>query len=149
MRKMSVNIFPKKSIVVGLRQLLAAPLSSASKALELVAVANFRRTQTLQKHLFDVVKSPSDGENVFAFSRTGTHGEPSFQPQTARDLSADSPHLSSFLQFFTEYGPDYVLEITPSCRPDRNEPQRIQEILNSIKGELSKPTLLLQAYRTF
>nr|XP_009918531.1 PREDICTED: histone deacetylase 8 isoform X3 [Haliaeetus albicilla] len=41
--------------------------------------------------------------------------------------------LSSSLQFFTEYGPDYVLEITPSCRPDRNEPQRIQEILNSIK----------------
>ncbi|XP_035757654.1 histone deacetylase 8 isoform X5 [Egretta garzetta] len=40
-------------------------------------------------------------------------------------------HLQS--QFFTEYGPDYVLEITPSCRPDRNEPQRIQEILNSIK----------------
>ncbi|XP_035757651.1 histone deacetylase 8 isoform X2 [Egretta garzetta] len=37
--------------------------------------------------------------------------------------------------FFTEYGPDYVLEITPSCRPDRNEPQRIQEILNSIKEE--------------
>ncbi|KAM9600783.1 histone deacetylase 8 isoform 7-T7 [Morphnus guianensis] len=39
-------------------------------------------------------------------------------------------------EFFTEYGPDYVLEITPSCRPDRNEPQRIQEILNSIKGNL-------------
>ncbi|XP_074909755.1 histone deacetylase 8 isoform X1 [Buteo buteo] len=36
-------------------------------------------------------------------------------------------------EFFTEYGPDYVLEITPSCRPDRNEPQRIQEVLNSIK----------------
>ncbi|RMB98182.1 hypothetical protein DUI87_25085 [Hirundo rustica rustica] len=35
--------------------------------------------------------------------------------------------------FFTEYGPDYVLEITPSCRPDRNEPHIIQEILNSIK----------------
>lgn len=57
--------------------------------------------------------------------------------------------LSSSLQFFTEYGPDYVLEITPSCRPDRNEPQRIQEVLNSIKGELSKPALLLQAYRSF
>ncbi|ETE69706.1 Histone deacetylase 8, partial [Ophiophagus hannah] len=37
-------------------------------------------------------------------------------------------------QFFTEYGPDYVLEITPSCRPDRNEPQRIQEILGCVKG---------------
>lgn len=42
-----------------------------------------------------------------------------------------------FVQFFTEYGPDYVLEITPSCRPDRNEPQRVQEILNLIKGEQS------------
>lgn len=28
-----------------------------------------------------------------------------------------------------------MLEITPSCRPDRNETQRIQEILSSIKGE--------------
>ncbi|NXT31235.1 HDAC8 deacetylase, partial [Pelecanoides urinatrix] len=53
-----------------------------------------------------------------------------------RTLSSEIPDH----EFFTEYGPDYVLEITPSCRPDRNEPQRIQEILNSIKGELSKPT---------
>lgn len=30
-----------------------------------------------------------------------------------------------------------MLEITPSCRPDRNDPQRIQEILNLIKGEQS------------
>ncbi|KAM3827796.1 histone deacetylase 8 isoform 3-T3 [Vipera latastei] len=37
-------------------------------------------------------------------------------------------------EFFTEYGPDYVLEITPSCRPDRNEPQRIREILSCVKG---------------
>ncbi|XP_062040546.1 histone deacetylase 8 isoform X1 [Lepus europaeus] len=37
-------------------------------------------------------------------------------------------------EFFTAYGPDYVLEITPSCRPDRNEPHRIQQILNYIKG---------------
>ncbi|KAK9393686.1 histone deacetylase 8 [Crotalus adamanteus] len=36
-------------------------------------------------------------------------------------------------EFFTEYGPDYVLEITPSCRPDRNEPQRIREILSCVK----------------
>lgn len=57
------------------------------------------------------------------------------QPQPSRDSSGDSPLF--FLQFFTEYGPDYVLEITPSCRPDRNEPQRIQEILNLIKGEQS------------
>ncbi|KFO21996.1 Cbp/p300-interacting transactivator 1 [Fukomys damarensis] len=39
-----------------------------------------------------------------------------------------------FSMFFTAYGPDYVLEITPSCRPDRNEPHRIQQILNYIKG---------------
>ncbi|CAD7682179.1 unnamed protein product [Nyctereutes procyonoides] len=38
-------------------------------------------------------------------------------------------------EFFTAYGPDYVLEITPSCRPDRNEPHRVQQILNYIKGE--------------
>ncbi|XP_054551866.1 histone deacetylase 8 [Talpa occidentalis] len=36
-------------------------------------------------------------------------------------------------EFFTAYGPDYVLEITPSCRPDRNEPHRVQQILNYIK----------------
>ncbi|XP_062481788.1 histone deacetylase 8 isoform X2 [Pezoporus occidentalis] len=49
-----------------------------------------------------------------------------------RTLSSEIPDH----EFFTEYGPDYVLEITPSCRPDRNEPQRIQEIINSIKGNL-------------
>uniref|UniRef100_A0A8D0FTR5 histone deacetylase n=1 Tax=Strix occidentalis caurina TaxID=311401 RepID=A0A8D0FTR5_STROC len=59
-----------------------------------------------------------------------------------RTLSSEIPDH----EFFTEYGPDYVLEITPSCRPDRNEPQRIQEILNSIKGELSKPTLLSELW---
>ncbi|XP_074407683.1 histone deacetylase 8 isoform X3 [Zonotrichia albicollis] len=51
-----------------------------------------------------------------------------------RTLSSEIPDH----EFFTEYGPDYVLEITPSCRPDRNEPQRIQEILNSIK-EVPRP----------
>lgn len=49
-----------------------------------------------------------------------------------RTLSSEIPDH----EFFTEYGPDYVLEITPSCRPDRNDPQRIQEILNLIKGNL-------------
>ncbi|XP_074924793.1 histone deacetylase 8 isoform X6 [Chelonoidis abingdonii] len=39
-------------------------------------------------------------------------------------------------EFFTKYGPDYVLEITPSCRPDRNEPHKVQEILSIIKGNL-------------
>ncbi|XP_060264183.1 histone deacetylase 8 isoform X8 [Ovis aries] len=48
-------------------------------------------------------------------------------------------------EFFTAYGPDYVLEITPSCRPDRNEPHRVQQILNYIKGEYhpSNPALLI------
>nr|XP_025041231.1 histone deacetylase 8 isoform X4 [Pelodiscus sinensis] len=43
-------------------------------------------------------------------------------------------------KFFTKYGPDYVLEITPSCRPDRNEPHRVQEILSTIKGNLKHVT---------
>uniref|UniRef100_A0A8C3VZF3 histone deacetylase n=1 Tax=Catagonus wagneri TaxID=51154 RepID=A0A8C3VZF3_9CETA len=48
-------------------------------------------------------------------------------------------------EFFTAYGPDYVLEITPSCRPDRNEPHRVQQILSYIKGEHhpSSPALLI------
>lgn len=49
-----------------------------------------------------------------------------------RTLSSEIPDH----EFFTEYGPDYVLEITPSCRPDRNETQKVQEILSSIKGNL-------------
>ncbi|KAH0630744.1 hypothetical protein JD844_003927 [Phrynosoma platyrhinos] len=49
-----------------------------------------------------------------------------------RTLSSEIPDH----EFFTEYGPDYVLEITPSCRPDRNEPKRIQEILSCVKGEM-------------
>uniref|UniRef100_A0A8D2LMT4 Histone deacetylase n=1 Tax=Varanus komodoensis TaxID=61221 RepID=A0A8D2LMT4_VARKO len=49
-----------------------------------------------------------------------------------RTLSSEIPDH----EFFTHYGPDYVLEITPSCRPDRNEPQRIQEILRHVKGNL-------------
>jgi hypothetical protein len=51
------------------------------------------------------------------------------------------------LQFFTAYGPDYVLEITPSCRPDRNEPHRIQQILNYIKGEHHPPVQCVVACR--
>ncbi|XP_033875633.2 histone deacetylase 8-like [Acipenser ruthenus] len=39
-------------------------------------------------------------------------------------------------EYFTEFGPDYVLEITPSCRPDRNESQQIQQVISSIKGNL-------------
>ncbi|KAJ6653530.1 hypothetical protein lerEdw1_009110 [Lerista edwardsae] len=49
-----------------------------------------------------------------------------------RTLSSEIPDH----EFFTKYGPDYVLEITPSCRPDRNEPQQIQDILSRIKGNL-------------
>ncbi|XP_068104145.1 histone deacetylase 8 isoform X2 [Hyperolius riggenbachi] len=47
-----------------------------------------------------------------------------------RILSSEIPDH----EFFTEYGPDYVLEITPSCRPDRNDSQKVQDILRSIKG---------------
>lgn len=88
----------------------------------------------------------SGGENALLFLQTGPYGEPSHShsPPETSTLTLLSPSL----QFFTEYGPDYVLEITPSCRPDRNEPQRIQEIISSIKGELSKPALLLQADRS-
>ncbi|PIO14956.1 hypothetical protein AB205_0109770 [Aquarana catesbeiana] len=49
-----------------------------------------------------------------------------------RTLSSEIPDH----EFFTDYGPDYVLEITPSCRPDRNDAQKVQEILGSIKGNL-------------
>ncbi|XP_063793090.1 histone deacetylase 8 isoform X4 [Pseudophryne corroboree] len=51
-----------------------------------------------------------------------------------RTLSSEIPDH----EFFTEYGPDYVLEITPSCRPDRNDPTRVQELLESIKGNLKR-----------
>ncbi|XP_043912967.1 histone deacetylase 8 [Protopterus annectens] len=39
-------------------------------------------------------------------------------------------------EYFTDYGPDYVLEITPSCRPDRNDQQQTERILSSVKGNL-------------
>ncbi|XP_072126653.1 histone deacetylase 8 isoform X2 [Mobula birostris] len=39
-------------------------------------------------------------------------------------------------EYFTEYGPDYVLEITQSCRTDQNDPQRIEQLLNTIRGNL-------------
>eukprot|EP00079_Xenopus_tropicalis_P037878 XP_017951649.1 PREDICTED: histone deacetylase 8 isoform X1 [Xenopus tropicalis] len=51
-----------------------------------------------------------------------------------RTLSSEIPDH----EFFTEYGPDYVLEVTPSCRPDRNDSQKVQEILQSIKGHLKQ-----------
>lgn len=38
------------------------------------------------------------------------------------------------MQFFTEYGPDYSLEISPSCRPDRNESQQLERVISTIKG---------------
>lgn len=62
-------------------------------------------------------------------------GAPGFFPLSLQ------PDLPSPGQYFTEYGPDYVLEITPSCRPDRNEPQRIREILSCVKGGSSAPHL--------
>ncbi|XP_055066747.1 histone deacetylase 8 isoform X1 [Misgurnus anguillicaudatus] len=39
-------------------------------------------------------------------------------------------------EYFTEYGPDYSLEISPSCRPDRNENQHLERVINTIKGNL-------------
>ncbi|TRY54583.1 hypothetical protein DNTS_001582 [Danionella cerebrum] len=40
------------------------------------------------------------------------------------------------LMYFTEYGPDYSLEISPSCRPDRNESQHLERVIGTIKGNL-------------
>lgn len=39
-------------------------------------------------------------------------------------------------EYFTEYGPDYSLEISPSCRPDRNESQHLERVISTIKGNL-------------
>ncbi len=41
----------------------------------------------------------------------------------------------SLIQYFTEYGPDYSLEISPSCRPDRNESQHLERVISTIKGK--------------
>lgn len=45
--------------------------------------------------------------------------------------------FSLLMQFFTEYGPDYTLEISPSCRPDRNESQQLERVISTIKGNCS------------
>uniref|UniRef100_A0A673AV89 Histone deacetylase 8 n=1 Tax=Sphaeramia orbicularis TaxID=375764 RepID=A0A673AV89_9TELE len=37
-------------------------------------------------------------------------------------------------KFFTEYGPDYSLEISPSCRPDRNDTKHLDQVISTIKG---------------
>uniref|UniRef100_H2M0W6 Histone deacetylase 8 n=1 Tax=Oryzias latipes TaxID=8090 RepID=H2M0W6_ORYLA len=39
-------------------------------------------------------------------------------------------------EFFTEYGPDYTLEISPSCRPDRNDSRHLEQVTRTIKGNL-------------
>ncbi|KAF3837371.1 hypothetical protein F7725_004835 [Dissostichus mawsoni] len=39
-------------------------------------------------------------------------------------------------EFFTEYGPDYSLEISPSCRPDRNDSKHLDTVISTIKGNL-------------
>ncbi|KAM6909160.1 LOW QUALITY PROTEIN: histone deacetylase 8 [Xenentodon cancila] len=39
-------------------------------------------------------------------------------------------------EFFTEYGPDYSLEISPSCRPDRNDSKHLDQVIHTIKGNL-------------
>ncbi|KAG8005961.1 hypothetical protein GBF38_005046, partial [Nibea albiflora] len=36
--------------------------------------------------------------------------------------------------FFTEYGPDYSLEISPSCRPDRNDTKHLDQVISTIKA---------------
>uniref|UniRef100_A0AAX7TQD6 Histone deacetylase 8 n=1 Tax=Astatotilapia calliptera TaxID=8154 RepID=A0AAX7TQD6_ASTCA len=36
-------------------------------------------------------------------------------------------------EFFTEYGPDYSLEISPSCRPDRNDTKHLDQVISTIK----------------
>ncbi|XP_040323683.1 histone deacetylase 8 isoform X2 [Herpailurus yagouaroundi] len=54
---------------------------------------------------------------------------------TTSAMLLSHPQCKPDSKFFTAYGPDYVLEITPSCRPDRNEPHRVQQILNYIKEE--------------
>ncbi|XP_023653366.2 histone deacetylase 8 isoform X1 [Paramormyrops kingsleyae] len=49
-----------------------------------------------------------------------------------RSLASEIPDH----EFFTEYGPDYSLEISPSCRPDRNETQQLDRVISTIKGNL-------------
>ncbi|XP_061664346.1 histone deacetylase 8 [Syngnathoides biaculeatus] len=39
-------------------------------------------------------------------------------------------------EFFTEYGPDYSLEISPSCRPDRNDAKQLEDVVAKIKRNL-------------
>ncbi|XP_037118627.1 histone deacetylase 8 isoform X1 [Syngnathus acus] len=39
-------------------------------------------------------------------------------------------------EFFTEYGPDYSLEISPSCRPDRNDAKHLDQVVATIKRNL-------------
>uniref|UniRef100_A0A8C4Q6W0 Histone deacetylase 8 n=1 Tax=Eptatretus burgeri TaxID=7764 RepID=A0A8C4Q6W0_EPTBU len=37
-------------------------------------------------------------------------------------------------QFFPEYGPDYVLEVTPGCRSDTNNPAHLDQVLAEIRA---------------
>ncbi|XP_077445430.1 histone deacetylase 8 isoform X1 [Stigmatopora argus] len=39
-------------------------------------------------------------------------------------------------EFFTEYGSDYSLEISPSCRPDRNEAKHLDRVVAVVKSNL-------------
>ncbi|XP_077399578.1 histone deacetylase 8 isoform X2 [Vanacampus margaritifer] len=39
-------------------------------------------------------------------------------------------------EFFTEYGPDYLLEISPSYRPDRNDAKHLDQVVATIKRNL-------------
>ncbi|XP_061816882.1 histone deacetylase 8 [Nerophis lumbriciformis] len=49
-----------------------------------------------------------------------------------KPLASDIPDH----EFFTEYVPDYSLEISPSCRPDRNDSKHLDQVIKTIKGNL-------------
>nr|XP_061810937.1 histone deacetylase 8-like [Nerophis lumbriciformis] len=47
-----------------------------------------------------------------------------------KNLSSEIPDH----EYFTEYGPDYSLEISPSCRPDRNEAKHLDQVVATVKS---------------
>ncbi|CAN0224233.1 unnamed protein product [Lampetra fluviatilis] len=42
-------------------------------------------------------------------------------------------------QYFTEYGPDYMLDITPSCRTDKNDQQYLDNLIARVRGPPATP----------
>ncbi|KAM9827163.1 histone deacetylase 8 [Neosynchiropus ocellatus] len=69
------------------------------------------------------------GYNLANTARCWTYLTASVLGQT---LSSEIPDH----EFFTEYGPDYSLEISPSCRPDRNDAKHLDQVISTIKGNL-------------